>query len=69
MRPARYDKYYQTPRVWLLGYSPARAPLSQAETFEDIPADHAHKTVTYEVFPCVAAVGPLLLALVGEGLT
>lgn len=26
-------------------------PLSQVQTFQDIPLDHANKTVTYETFP------------------
>ena len=31
-----YDKYYQTPRVWLFGYSELGSPLSPEQTFEDI---------------------------------
>jgi ubiquitin-like-conjugating enzyme ATG3 len=40
-----YDKYYQSARVWLYGYSEARQPLSQPELLQDISADHALKTV------------------------
>ena len=31
-----YDKYYQTPRVWLLGYDERGQPLDQKQIFEDI---------------------------------
>jgi len=45
-----YDKYYQTPRVWLIGYDENGTPLTPNQIFEDISADHAHKTVTIEPF-------------------
>jgi len=45
-----YDKYYQTPRVWLIGYDENGTPLTPTQIFEDISADHAHKTVTIEPF-------------------
>jgi ubiquitin-like-conjugating enzyme ATG3 len=45
-----YDKYYQTPRVWLIGYDENRNPLTPQHIFQDISADHAHKTVTIEPF-------------------
>jgi ubiquitin-like-conjugating enzyme ATG3 len=65
-----YDKYYQTPRVWLIGYDEVRhplflffdtrsqsidlvqngTPLTPPQIFQDISADHAHKTVTIEPF-------------------
>ncbi|GLB37000.1 putative autophagy-related protein 3 [Lyophyllum shimeji] len=45
-----YDKYYQTPRVWLIGYDEHGKPLTPSEIFQDISADHAHKTVTIEPF-------------------
>ncbi|KXN93345.1 Autophagy-related protein 3 [Leucoagaricus sp. SymC.cos] len=45
-----YDKYYQTPRVWLIGYDENRTPLTPQQIFQDISADHAHKTVTIEQF-------------------
>ncbi|KAF9444003.1 hypothetical protein P691DRAFT_808014 [Macrolepiota fuliginosa MF-IS2] len=45
-----YDKYYQTPRVWLIGYDEDRNPLAPQHIFQDISADHAHKTVTIEPF-------------------
>merc|ERR1712154_455290 len=43
-----YDKYYRVPRVWLRGYDENGNPLSSSQIFEDISADHAHKTVTVE---------------------
>lgn len=46
-----YDKYYQTPRVWLSGYSPSGAPLSADEIFEDVMSDYARRTVTLEPHP------------------
>lgn len=45
-----YDKYYQTPRVWLIGYDENRNPLTPQHIFQDISADHANKTVTIEPF-------------------
>jgi len=47
-----YDKYYQTPRIWLVGYDEKnRTPLTPAQIFQDVSADHAFKTVTIEPFP------------------
>ncbi|KAJ3056279.1 E2-like enzyme [Rhizophlyctis rosea] len=46
-----YDKYYQTPRVWLFGYDEHRRPLTSTQIFEDISQDHAKKTVTIETHP------------------
>ncbi|KAJ3333514.1 E2-like enzyme [Blyttiomyces sp. JEL0837] len=46
-----YDKYYQTPRVWLFGYDENRRPLTSKQVFEDISQDHAKKTVTIETHP------------------
>jgi len=46
-----YDKYYQTPRMWLFGYNENRQPLKPEEIFEDISEDHAHKTVTIDTHP------------------
>jgi len=46
-----YDKYYQTPRIWLIGYDENRTPLTPPQIFQDISADHALKTVTIEAFP------------------
>jgi ubiquitin-like-conjugating enzyme ATG3 len=46
-----YDFYYQTPRLWLIGYNENGQLLSEEETFEDIMADYANKTVTIENHP------------------
>jgi len=46
-----YDKYYQTPRVYLFGYDEHRQPLSSEQIMEDISHDHANKTVTVESHP------------------
>ncbi|XP_050699923.1 ubiquitin-like-conjugating enzyme ATG3 [Eriocheir sinensis] len=58
-----YDKYYQTPRLWLTGYSESRQPLSVEEMYEDFSQDHANKTVTMETHshlagPPMASVHP-----------
>mmetsp|Transcript_20099 Transcript_20099/g.33190 ORF Transcript_20099/g.33190 Transcript_20099/m.33190 type:complete len:306 (-) Transcript_20099:45-962(-) len=49
-----YDKYYQTPRVWLYGYNEQQIPLSGDEVLEDIMQDYANKTVTIEPHPHLA---------------
>jgi len=46
-----YDKYYQTPKVWLFGYDENRQPLAPKEVFFDISQDHAKKTVTIDTHP------------------
>ncbi|KAJ8494964.1 hypothetical protein ONZ51_g1985 [Trametes cubensis] len=46
-----YDKYYQTPRIWLIGYDENGTPLTPSQIFQDVSADHAFKTVTIEAFP------------------
>lgn len=46
-----YDKYYQTPRLWLSGYDEQRRPLTMEQMYEDISQDHAKKTVTVEAHP------------------
>ncbi|KAJ6521917.1 putative E2-like enzyme [Mycena vulgaris] len=51
-----YDKYYQTPRIWLIGYDENRTPLTPSQIFQDISADHALKTVTIEAFPHSASL-------------
>lgn len=45
-----YDKYYQTPRLWLSGYSHG-VPLKPEEAFEDILSAYSSKTVTIEPHP------------------
>ena len=46
-----YDFYHQTPRMWFIGYSADGRMLTQKEMFEDIMADYANKTVTFEDHP------------------
>lgn len=46
-----YDKYYQTPRVWLFGYDEQNAPLASEDIMMDIMMDYANKTVTIEPHP------------------
>jgi len=51
-----YDHFYRTPRVWLSGYDEQMKPLQPEQVFEDISADHAHKTVTFDEFPHLTGV-------------
>lgn len=46
-----YDKYYQTPRVWLFGYDENEQPLTHEQLFQDVMQDYANRTVTIETFP------------------
>uniref|UniRef100_A0A1B6CI46 Ubiquitin-like-conjugating enzyme ATG3 n=1 Tax=Clastoptera arizonana TaxID=38151 RepID=A0A1B6CI46_9HEMI len=46
-----YDKFYQTPRLWLFGYDENRKPLTVEQMYEDVSQDHAKKTVTMETHP------------------
>ena len=46
-----YDRYYQTPRLWLQGTRADGVPLMPNEIMTDISAEHARKTVTIETFP------------------
>ena len=49
-----YDKYYQTPRVWMMGYRAAsHQPLTGKEMLEDVISDYANRTVTIENHPHV----------------
>lgn len=54
-----YDRYYQTPRMWIFGYDEAKRPLSVEETYEDISSDHVKKTVTQENHPHLPPPGML----------
>ncbi|KAL9182946.1 hypothetical protein ACHAXT_004225 [Thalassiosira profunda] len=51
-----YDKYYQTPRVWLTGYADdgSRRPLTGEEMMQDVISDYANRTVTVENHPHVS---------------
>jgi len=46
-----YDKYYQTPRIWLVGWSEHKQPLSADQCLEDVSVEHAGKTVTIDAHP------------------
>ncbi|KAI9306445.1 autophagocytosis protein [Cunninghamella echinulata] len=46
-----YDKYYQTPRIWIFGYDEQRRPLTSHQVFEDVNQDYVKKTVTIEPHP------------------
>merc|ERR1719318_2560166 len=46
-----YDKYYQTPRLWLFGYDEKRQAMTVDQMYEDFSADHANKTITMETHP------------------
>ncbi|KAJ8960926.1 hypothetical protein NQ318_020226 [Aromia moschata] len=46
-----YDKYYQTPRLWLTGYNEKHQPLTVDEFYQDINKDYVMKTVTMETHP------------------
>jgi len=50
-----YDKYYQTPRIWLFGYDEYSQPLTLEQIYEDIEPDYARKTVTIEPHPHMAS--------------
>lgn len=72
-----YDKYYQTPRVWMLGKSAEGQPLTGKQMMEDVISDYANKTVTIEAHPHVSGPhasihpckhGKVMLKIV-EGLT
>ncbi|EIE25975.1 autophagocytosis protein, partial [Coccomyxa subellipsoidea C-169] len=46
-----YDKYYQVPRFWLVGYDEKRQPLKPNQVLEDVSEEHARKTITVDPFP------------------
>lgn len=54
-----YDKYYQTPRVWIFGYATdGVTPLTTEEMFQDVMSDYVRQTVTIETHPHI--LGPHL---------
>jgi ubiquitin-like-conjugating enzyme ATG3 len=55
-----YNKYYQTPHLFLIGYDENGTPLSVEQMFEDVSQDNAKKTVTIESHP---HIGPSMLAV------
>ncbi|CAM9130420.1 unnamed protein product, partial [Ectocarpus fasciculatus] len=46
-----YDKYYQTPRIWLFGYDEEGNPLTPEKMFDDVISDYSNKTVTLDPHP------------------
>lgn len=46
-----YDKYYQTPRFWIMGYDEDATPLLPEQMYQDISTEHVHKTITIEPHP------------------
>lgn len=50
-----YDRYYQTPRIWLAGFDERRAPLPPAAALADVSSEHARKTVTIDGHPHTGA--------------
>jgi ubiquitin-like-conjugating enzyme ATG3 len=46
-----YDKYYQTPRMWLFGYDENGEPLKPDQVYEDILTEYVSKTVTVDMHP------------------
>lgn len=55
-----YNKYYQTPHLFLIGYDENRRLLTVEQMFEDVSQDNAKKTVTMEQHP---HLGPAMLAV------
>lgn len=51
-----YDKYYQTPRVWMVGSSADQQPLTAEEMMEDVMKDYRNKTVTMEHHPHTSGI-------------
>ncbi len=51
-----YDKYYQTPRVWMMGYesSDSSQPLTGEQMLQDVMSDYANRTVTIDPHPHVS---------------
>jgi len=53
-----YDKYYQVPRVWMVGRDESDQPLTSHQMMEDVVSDYANKTVTMETHPHVSSSCP-----------
>ncbi|KAK1939778.1 hypothetical protein X943_003213 [Babesia divergens] len=49
-----YDRYYETPRIWLVGFNIVGLPLSAEEMLQDVPPIYAGKTVTISRHPYTA---------------
>jgi len=46
-----YDKYYQTPRLWLSAFDEANKPLKPEAVYEDVLSEYVTKTVTVDPHP------------------
>jgi ubiquitin-like-conjugating enzyme ATG3 len=46
-----YDKYYQTPRIFLMGFSSDAQPLTGEQMLDDVMSDYANRTVTIDPHP------------------
>lgn len=46
-----WDKYYQTPRLWLFGYNDSGHPLAENEIYQDVLSEYVTKTVTVDPHP------------------
>jgi hypothetical protein len=45
-----YDKYYRTPKVWILGYLSGGTPLStENNMFQDMLPEHVQQTFTIKI--------------------
>lgn len=51
-----YDKFFQTPRIWLFGYNEEGYSLSTEEMVEDIINEYAAKTITVDPHPFTGAL-------------
>jgi ubiquitin-like-conjugating enzyme ATG3 len=49
-----YDKYYQTPRIWLFGHDEDGSPLTPEKMFDDVISDYTNKTVTLDPHPHIS---------------
>jgi len=46
-----WDKYYQTPRLWLFGYTESGQPLRDEDIYQDVLSEYVTKTVTVDAHP------------------
>jgi ubiquitin-like-conjugating enzyme ATG3 len=46
-----WDKYYQTPRLWLFGYDRAGNSLTDEQIYQDVLSEYVTKTVTVDSHP------------------
>ena len=46
-----WDKYYQTPRLWLFGYDSDGHPLPEELVYQDVLSEYVTKTVTVDAHP------------------